>query len=95
MTEADILQMIPDLIEPLSQTLEFAMEYIQSTEGYRELRENLPDNLRENLPDKEAVLEKLREIAEREPRIIDIKPEPSIFSELTSTVRVEIVPPET
>ena len=76
MTEADILQVIPNLIKCSPEVLESVIEYIRNSEEFREFIETL-DNLRETLPDKEAVVEKVREmlqeIAAKEPRIVEIK----------------------
>ena len=69
MTEADILQVIPDLIECAPEVLESVIEYIRNTEEFREFMGAL-DN-REDVIEK--LKEMLQEIAAKEPRIVMIK----------------------
>lgn len=57
MTETDILQAIPGLIECAPEALESVIEYIRNTEQYREFMETF-DNT-------EDVIEKLKEMLQR------------------------------
>ena len=89
MTEADILQAIPGLIECAPEALESTIEYIRNTEQYHEFIEAL-DNTEDVI---EKLKEMLRDIAEKKPHTVNL----AVHSELAplqSSVELTVIPPK-